>query len=310
MNTSRPFTTAVLTLALSTGAALAACGSGGDAGEKNDTGAVTSEEPAPREDTTPPEELSPPNEPAPQEQGRQGTGETGTETETGTEAKPPAPPAAESRSTVVVERIVDGDTIKVRGDGEILPPGTSVSVRLLEIDAPETGDCYSGEATERIARLLPLGSSVRVERDEDLKDRYDRYLLYVWNDKDQFVNESLVRTGHAEAVLHEPNDKYWPMISQAGDTAEETGSGLWSECDPETDSPPPADPPPPADTPPPSDTPEPEAPAPEPAAPEGAYPPGPPAGPDLDCSDLPGPVMVGSDDPHRLDRDGDGIGCE
>ncbi|MEU2789537.1 excalibur calcium-binding domain-containing protein [Streptomyces sp. NPDC007100] len=42
-----------------------------------------------------------------------------------------------------------------------------------------------------------------------------------------------------------------------------------------------------------------------------SYPPGPPAGiPDVDCSDLPGPVYVGPSDPHRLDRDGDGIGCE
>ncbi|MET9348809.1 excalibur calcium-binding domain-containing protein [Streptomyces termitum] len=42
-----------------------------------------------------------------------------------------------------------------------------------------------------------------------------------------------------------------------------------------------------------------------------SYPPGPPAGvPDVDCSDLPGPVRVGPSDPHRLDRDGDGIGCE
>ena len=41
------------------------------------------------------------------------------------------------------------------------------------------------------------------------------------------------------------------------------------------------------------------------------YPPGPPAGvPDVDCADLDGPVWVGDDDPHRLDRDGDGIGCD
>ncbi|MFH8569481.1 hypothetical protein [Streptomyces sp. NPDC017993] len=41
------------------------------------------------------------------------------------------------------------------------------------------------------------------------------------------------------------------------------------------------------------------------------YPPGPPAGvPDVDCPDLDGPVWVGDDDPHRLDADGDGIGCD
>lgn len=31
---------------------------------------------------------------------------------------------------------------------------------------------------------------------------------------------------------------------------------------------------------------------------------------DLDCSDFSGPVRVEPGDPHRLDRDGDGIGCE
>ena len=33
-------------------------------------------------------------------------------------------------------------------------------------------------------------------------------------------------------------------------------------------------------------------------------------GVDLDCSDISGPVWVGGSDPHRLDGDGDGIGCE
>jgi hypothetical protein len=37
---------------------------------------------------------------------------------------------------------------------------------------------------------------------------------------------------------------------------------------------------------------------------------GPPPGPDVDCSDLSGPVWVGGSDPHDLDRDGDGIGCD
>ncbi|MGW0737048.1 excalibur calcium-binding domain-containing protein [Streptomyces sp. NPDC002851] len=48
-----------------------------------------------------------------------------------------------------------------------------------------------------------------------------------------------------------------------------------------------------------------------PDEPTRSYPPGPPAGvPDVDCSDLSGPVWVGPSDPHRLDDDGDGIGCD
>jgi hypothetical protein len=50
------------------------------------------------------------------------------------------------------------------------------------------------------------------------------------------------------------------------------------------------------------------------------YPPGDPAPdysydndrpyPDVDCSDVAGPIYVGGDDPHGLDADGDGVGCE
>ncbi|MET9509007.1 thermonuclease family protein [Streptomyces flavidovirens] len=319
MNRSRPLTTAFLALTLATGGStLAACGNGSETGRNGDDGGtVTSEETMSREDTTrpkepPPREDTPPREehtqreenPSPNEPAPQGEREKTAEE---AESEPPDPPVTETRSAVVVERIVDGDTIEVSGDGRILPRDTSVTVRLLAIDAPETRDCYSSEATARIQQLLPLGSEVRVERDKDLKDRYDRYLLYVWNEQGEFVNESLVRTGHAKAVLFEPNDKRWPTISQAGETAELNESGLWSACDTEKDTPPPADTPPPTEPPPPTEIPEPDAPEPDS---EGTYPPGPPPGPDLDCSDLPGPVAVGSDDPHRLDRDGDGIGCE
>ncbi|MFE6098132.1 thermonuclease family protein [Streptomyces massasporeus] len=189
-------------------------------------------------------------------------------------------------------RVIDGDTIEARGDGRILPKDPVARVRLLQIDTPERGACFAEEATSRTGTLLPLGSRIRVERDVELTDRYDRYLLYVWNEQGTFVNESLVRSGHAEAVLYPPNDKRWPTISQAEDAARQNGSGLWSAC-PESPATP-TEPSQPPDTPARPDLPE-----------------GPPAGaPDVDCSDLPGPVWVGPDDPHRLDRDGDGIGCD
>ena len=40
----------------------------------------------------------------------------------------------------------------------------------------------------------------------------------------------------------------------------------------------------------------------------GEYPPW--NGVDLDCSDIGHPVRVSGPDPHRLDKDGNGIGCE
>ncbi|WP_244230110.1 thermonuclease family protein [Kitasatospora albolonga] len=211
--------------------------------------------------------------------------------------KPKPPSTAAAPPGVVVLRVIDGDTLEVRGEGGVLPKGTVARVRLLEIDAPERGACFADDATDRTAELLPPGSRVRAERDTELTDRYDRYLLYVWNEEGTFVNESLVRSGHAEADLHPPNDKHWPRISKAEDAARQAGAGLWTACpEPPKTSAPPPDPP---------DSPAPDTPA-RPDLPDG-----PPAGvPDVDCSDLSGPVRVGPDDPHRLDRDGDGIGCD
>ncbi len=78
-------------------------------------------------------------------------------------------------------------------------------------------------------------------------------------------------------------------------------------------APTPAVAPPPAPAPAPAPAVPAPAPAPEPK-PHGCdpnyspcIPPGPP---DLDCADIDGPVQVIGSDPHRLDRDGDGVGCE
>lgn len=234
-------------------------------------------------------------DPRPEDSGTETASPDGSPSEAATSTDEPP-----SAARLTVARIVDGDTIEVHGNGGILPKGAAVPVRLLEVDTPEVGTCYGDEATSHTSDLLPLGSNVRVERDKDLKDRYGRYLLYVWNDQGEFVNESLVSSGYAKAALYPPNDKYWPTISQAGDDAEQTGAGLWNACG---ETPRSTETPEPTDTPEPADTPEP-GPSDEPSSP------GLPAGDgDLDCSDLDGPTPVGPDDPHRLDRDGDGIGC-
>ncbi|MER5758927.1 thermonuclease family protein [Streptomyces sp. NPDC002082] len=204
----------------------------------------------------------------------------------------PAEPSKSVAQHPTVVGVIDGDTIDVRGAGGILPAGVTSRVRLLTIDAPEKGACYSRDATARTKALLPKGSGVRIERDTKLKDPYGRYLLYVWNEQGVFVNDSLVRSGHAKGVLYPPNDAHWPKISQANETARKAGAGLWSAC--------PGPAPKPAETPKPADADNP-----------AGLPPGPPAGiQDVDCSDLSGAVWVGAADPHRLDRDGDGIGCD
>ncbi|WP_405467671.1 thermonuclease family protein [Streptomyces canus] len=51
----------------------------------------------------------------------------------------------------------------------------------------------------------------------------------MWNEQGTFVNQSLVLSGHAKAVLYPPKDKYWPRISNAQDAAQQARSGLWNE---------------------------------------------------------------------------------
>lgn len=150
----------------------------------------------------------------------------------------PVPVVPDSAERAVVTSHVDGDTIRLRGaaGSTLLPRRGETSVRLLEIDTPEVAgspagaECFGAEASAALADLLPVGTEVRVERDADLFDRYDRMLLYVWADDGTFVNEAMVRDGFARAVLFEPNDAYIAPLRRAEDEARADGSGLWSAC--------------------------------------------------------------------------------
>jgi micrococcal nuclease len=85
-----------------------------------------------------------------------------------------AAPAPFTRGTVV--RVIDGDTILVRGGG-----GRIEDIRLLGIDTPETVDprkpvqCYGPQASA-FAKHLETGRAVTLTYDRELHDRYGRFL--------------------------------------------------------------------------------------------------------------------------------------
>jgi endonuclease YncB( thermonuclease family) len=100
-----------------------------------------------------------------------------------------------------VTRVTDGDTIKISRDG------TTITVRLVGIDAPETskrknepGQPFSRKATKHFASLV-LNKSVTVESSGT--DRYGRTLGVVFvNGKN--VNLEMVKVGLAEVYRGKP----------------------------------------------------------------------------------------------------------
>ena len=136
-----------------------------------------------------------------------------------------------------VRWVSDGDTVELRAVRRgVLPPGQDVSVRLLEIDTPESKrpgvpvQCMARAATAATERLLPPGSVAWVQTDRELHDRYGRTLGYVWNARGVFVNEALVRRGLARVLFFRPNDRHLDRMRAAEEAARTAGRGLWARC--------------------------------------------------------------------------------
>ena len=129
-----------------------------------------------------------------------------------------APAAAQ-----VVERVVDGDTIVVRGVGR---------VRLIGVDTPETVapgrpvEFFGREASAFTKRLLE-GRSVRLEYDRERTDRYGRTLAYVHLADGTFANAEIIRRGYGHAYTRFPF-RYLDRFRQLEREARSVGRGLWN----------------------------------------------------------------------------------
>lgn len=150
----------------------------------------------------------------------------------------PAPlDVPEGAQRVEVRWVTDGDTLTVRAVGRgALPRGVDTTVRLLEIDTPESKhpdlpvQCFAPRATRALERLAPAGSTAWLVADREGSDRYHRALRYLWNADGVFVNERLVRRGFARAVLYAPNDRFIDRIRAAEGEARHRDRGLWGAC--------------------------------------------------------------------------------
>jgi endonuclease YncB( thermonuclease family) len=230
--------------------------------------------------------------------------------------------AAVEAQTGVVASVYDGDTLTLT---------SGARVRLLQIDTPEigSGECYSRAARTALLNLTPVGSRLTLQSDPTLNrvDRYGRILRYLKRGSTN-VNLELVRRGAATPYFYRGDrGRYANQLMAAAMAAKTARRGLWGAnprtvLNPDraietgTCGPAPTSPPPPIEpvVPPPAPAPPPSPPAPgncDPNYSGGCVPPYPP---DVDCADIRAlgiaPVRVTGSDPHRLDGDNDGYGCE
>lgn len=140
------------------------------------------------------------------------------------------PDAGPASLTAVVTRVVDGDTIEARIDGEV------EDVRLIGVDTPETvkpGEpvqCFGLRASRFTKRELE-GKRVKLVFGVERRDVYGRLLAYVYLGE-HFFNPTLVRRGLARSLTIPPNDRFAPRLRRLELAAARAGRGLWGACGP------------------------------------------------------------------------------
>jgi micrococcal nuclease len=217
-----------------------------------------------------------------------------------------------------VTRVVDGDTIAVRYKKR------NDRVRLIGIDSPEIGQCYSTNATA-VAQSLASRRVVRLigDRTQAKRDRYGRLLAYVVLPNGHDLGRDLLMDGAAAVYVFDRPFTRLPGYRAAEASARSRAAGQWGRC---------SVPPPSAST---STTTTTTTASSTTTAtttttsttttttttsnsncaasyPDVCIPPPPP---DLDCGQIPYKNFrvrhdVPFPDPHRFDGDRDGIGCE
>ena len=123
--------------------------------------------------------------------------------------------------------VADGDTITLQGLG---------TVRLVGVDAPEKNHPklpvqYWSKKAGAFTEALCLGKMVRLEydfNDPDLHGNYGRLLGYAYLEDGTFLQEALIKNGHAIAYTKYPFDEDKKERFQAWERlARDTGVGLW-----------------------------------------------------------------------------------
>jgi micrococcal nuclease len=118
-------------------------------------------------------------------------------------------------------RVVDGDTFDVSG------PSGEFTVRIVGINAPESGECFAKEATDALVALVAGNELVLVVDRSDV-DQFGRSLRYVETTDGVDVGAELVAGGFAIARRYPPDDARADVYAALQRTAQAEQRGLWA----------------------------------------------------------------------------------
>ena len=136
--------------------------------------------------------------------------------------------------TIKVERVVNGETIEIKGFANQTP--ILEQVRLIGIEAPDLKqEPWGQEAKQKLKQLIE-GKQVLLETDPQAEDKLDRKLAYLWQGE-ILLNEQLVKEGYALVVAPSSNSKYQQRLLKAQEWARIMGLGIWNPDNPLRQSP-------------------------------------------------------------------------
>ena len=127
---------------------------------------------------------------------------------------------------VKLEKCIDGDTAAFEYKNEVS------KFRFLSIDTPESTNKieeYGKEASNYTCEELKKANKIEIEFEEnsDKKDKYDRYLVYVFVDG-ELLQEKILYKGYAELKYNKKDYKYNDRLTLANEYAKSNFLGIYS----------------------------------------------------------------------------------
>jgi len=110
--------------------------------------------------------------------------------------------------------------VSAEKDTRLLTPETKHPQRGVEPCGPE--------ASAFTAKMLPAGTTVKLELDVRERDQYGRILAYVYKDG-KSVQEALLAEGLARVAVYPPNVKYVDEYREIEAKAKEQKKGIWAD---------------------------------------------------------------------------------